>query len=181
MPRAFQLAMCVLLIGVTNTRADTLTRGGSKCVQHVTVPSGVLPVYGAWGIGNGDSSFVLPVVCPISWEGTDTSVSPNASSSFRVDYRDLSSAQDGSLSCGAVAFDAFDNYYYAASRHSCSTAGGCLTPTPSYVSGTGLTTNLLLPVFPQTIQLVTYTLRCYIPRPAPFISTINGYVVTYQP
>lgn len=118
----------------------------------------------------------MAVQCPIRWTGTSLSAAPFGD----VIYRDYNSTSGGNFTCHIAGADASGNIYAGASVYSCSTAGGCSTPSPGYTSPTGTTTYLQVTAAGPYTTFISLTLSCAVPYNSAGNSWLQNYFFSFS-
>jgi hypothetical protein len=163
---------------------------GARCTRTATsvAPSGINGVYFDMqrGITNsaGSYGYTGEIICPVSWSQVYNGSSEpiRLFGATKVIYRDGNYTEGalGSLSCTNVATEPNGTLHVGATRHSCSTSGGCIAAatytSPSYLGGAS---ESYLMVSPPSIpnSFFSYSVVCSLPSnySAYFYSSILGY------
>jgi hypothetical protein len=151
----------VALVSATAT-GDTRYQSGISCRRTALSPAPYF-LYSTGGAANPSGAAQLWTLCPIHWFGGSSTM--NSSTTTTLYYRDGSNetvSNYGDLVCNISAEDNFANVFIGSVRHSCSTAGGCTTADPAFVS-TGAS-YLSLPGITSSTGWVSYSASCTVPR-----------------
>jgi hypothetical protein len=165
------LAIAISSLGVSRAAAETSFFSPGFCQPFPGVDNSLLSYSwaGLLNIGNEDAG----LNCPMAWTSSGTVTAGY------VYMRYLDGSDDGAVRCRHTGQDSFQNLYLGSYRYSCSSWGGCTTPTTSYVStfGTGDPMDVLaLPPAFGTIynNAANITVYCSLPADDIEYSSLNG-------
>ena len=157
-----------------------MNQSGLNCVVQPVDSAKVALIY---GIGDGSSSPINPILCPIDWQtsgqgnvqlGGHTIGGANETDVYYVD-----GSTTDAVFCAVNGIDSAQTEIFGSGMGSCSTAGGCSTFVDSFTSRSGGT--YLAMVQPSADYEWNYYLSCYLPGvQSGFISSIQGYTTVYD-
>jgi len=172
------LALCCFLTSASAT--TVLYQPASQCALEPWNGTREVLIRGVEGISTDTALAAggMSITCPVRWKGTAGSMSLVGSTTI-VNYLDTNGSSAGDLVCTPVGIDAYGTQYAGNSRHSCSTAGGCITSNPYFTTPTGSSTYLYLAIYGPAASFVGYGVICTVPHNMGTRSWIENYATTY--